>query len=212
MSVYLYDDALLSKIKYWTEKTSLHVYGVDEIRDLFQVIADETKDSRIKLPILTVTRPKGYTILNTNKKPTTYNGIKVVQEEKTASMLAQVPINIQYQFDIYTRYQKEADMYMRNLVFNIINYPTLSIIIPYRDINFKHNANIRINSDVMDTSNTSIRLFNGQFTRLSVTVNIDDAYLWDLRVANNLTIEDENMLYVRNPDEKTFIKETINID
>lgn len=64
----------------------------------------------------------------------------------------------------------------------------------------------------MDTSNTSIRLFNGQFTRLSVTVNIDDAYLWDLRVANNLTIEDENMLYVRNPDEKTFIKETINID
>ena len=101
---------------------------------------------------------------------------------------------------------------MRNLVFNIINYPTLSIIIPYRDINFKHNANIRINSDVMDTSNTSLRLFNGQFTRLSVTVNIDDAYLWDLRVANNLTIEDENMLYVRNPDEKTFIKETINID
>lgn len=212
MSVYLYDDALLSKIKYWTEKTSLHVYGVDEIRDLFQVVADETKDSPIKLPILTVTRPKGYTISNTNKKPTTYNGIKVVQGEKTASMLAQVPINIQYQFDVYTRYQKEADMYMRNLVFNIINYPTLSIIIPYRDINFKHNANIRINSDVMDTSNTSIRLFNGQFTRLSVTVNIDDAYLWDLRVANNLTIEDENMLYVRNPDEKTFIKETINID
>ena len=64
----------------------------------------------------------------------------------------------------------------------------------------------------MDTSNNSVRLFNGQFTRLSVTVNIDDAYLWDLRVANNLTIEDENMLYVRNPDEKTFIKETINID
>ena len=64
----------------------------------------------------------------------------------------------------------------------------------------------------MDTSNNSVRLFNGQFTRLSVTVNIDDAYLWDLRVANNLTIEDSNGLYVRNPDEKTFIKETINID
>lgn len=212
MSVYLYDDALLSKVKYWTEKTNLHVYGVDEIRDLFQVVADESKDKPITLPILTVTRPKGYTILNTNKKPTTYNGIRVVQTEKTASMLAQIPINIQYQFDIYTRYQKEADMYMRNLVFNIINYPTLSIVIPYRDINFKHNANIRINSDVTDTSSNSARLFNGQFTRLSVTVNIDDAYLWDLRIANNLTIEDENMLYVRNPDEKTFIKETINID
>ena len=64
----------------------------------------------------------------------------------------------------------------------------------------------------MDTSNNSVRLFNGQFTRLSVTVNIDDAYLWDLRVANNLTIEDSNGLYIRNPDEKTFIKETINID
>ena len=212
MSVYLYDEALVSKIKYWTEKTQIHVYGVDEIRDLFQVIADENKDKPITLPILTITRPKGYTIINSNKQPTTYNGIRVIQGQETASMLAKIPINIQYQFDVYTRFQKEADMYMRNLVFNIINYPTLSINIPYRDINFKHNANIRITSDVMDTSNNSVKLFNGQFTRLSVTVNIDDAYLWDLRVANNLSIEDANILYVRNPDETTFTKETINLD
>ena len=212
MSVYLYDEALVSKIKYWTEKTQIHVYGVDEIRDLFQVIADENKDKPITLPILTITRPKGYTIINSNKQPTTYNGIRVIQGQDTASMLAKIPINIQYQFDVYTRFQKEADMYMRNLVFNIINYPTLSINIPYRDINFRHNANIRITSDVMDTSNNSVKLFNGQFTRLSVTVNIDDAYLWDLRVANNLSIEDANILYVRNPDETTFTKETINLD
>lgn len=212
MSVYLYDEALLSKVKYWTEKTSLHVYGVDEIRDLLQVIADENKDKPIKLPILTITRPKGYRIINSNKKPTTYNGIRVIQGEDTASMLANIPIDIQYQFDVYTRFQKEADMYMRNLVFNIINYPTLSITIPYRNINFDHNANIRITSDVMDTSNNSIRMFNGQFTRLSVTVNIDDAYLWDLRVANNLSMEDSNVLFVRNPDEVTFTKETINLD
>lgn len=212
MSVYLYDEALLSKVKYWTEKTSLHVYGVDEIRDLLQVIADENKDKPIKLPILTITRPKGYRIINSNKKPTTYNGIRVIQGEDTASMLANIPIDIQYQFDVYTRFQKEADMYMRNLVFNIINYPTLSITIPYRNINFDHNANIRITSDVMDTSNNSIRMFNGQFTRLSVTVNIDDAYLWDLRIANNLSIEDSNVLFVRNPDEVTFTKETINLD
>lgn len=212
MSVYFYDEALLSKIKYWTEKTQLHVYGVDEIRDLFQVMADENNDKPISLPILTITRPKGYSIINSNKKPTTYNGIRVIQGEETASMLAQIPINIQYQFDVYTRFQKEADMYMRNLVFNIINYPTLSIVIPYRDINFKHNANIRISSDVMDTSNNSVKVFNGQFTRLSITVNIDDAYLWDLRVANNLSIEDTNVLFVRNPDEITFTKETINLD
>lgn len=212
MSVYLYDEALVSKVKYWTENTQLHVYGVDEIRDLFQVIADENGDRPISLPLLTISRPKGYSIINPNKKPTTYNGIKVIQGEETASMLAQIPINIQYQFDVICRYQKEADMYMRNLVFNIINYPTLKIVIPYRDINFEHNGTIRLTSDVMDTSNTSAKLFNGQFTRLSVTVNIDDAYLWDLRVANNLSIEDSNVLFVRNPDEVTFTKETINLD
>ena len=212
MSVYLYDEALVSKIKYWTEKTQIHVYGVDEVKELFQVIADETGDKPITLPILTISRPKGYTIVNKNKNPTSYNGIRVIQGEDTASMLAKIPINIQYQFDVYTRFQKEADMYMRNLVFNIVNYPTLSINIPYRNINFSHNGNIRITSDIMDTSNTSVRLFNGQFTRLSVTVSIDDAYLWDLRVANNLSIEDGNVLYVRNPDGITFTKETINID
>jgi len=36
-----------------------------------------------------------------------------------------IPIILPYQIDIYTRYLKEADVYCRNFIYNIINYPTL---------------------------------------------------------------------------------------
>lgn len=65
---------------------------------------------------------------------------------------------------------------MRNLIFNIINFPMLRIIIPYNDRNIPHNSAIRIITGVMDTSEDN-RLSIGQFTRLSIGISIDDAYL-----------------------------------
>ena len=96
-----------------------------------------------------------------------------------------IPINIPYQLDIYTRYYEEADIYMRDIIFNIINKPTFEINIPYNDANIEHFANIRIASNVADTSGTAERLVPGQFTRLTIDISLDDAWLWDTRVRNN---------------------------
>lgn len=209
MGLYLYDDSLIQKLKYWCEKTDITVYGPDETRQLFETLADKNNDNPIKLPLIVLSRSGGYTIKNPNKKPTTYSGYTAAREARTALQLMMIPIEISYRLDVYTRFLKEADMYIRNLIFNIVNYPTLSVTVPYNNSNFKHNANIRIVSDVMDSSNSSPRLFAGQFTHLAINLSIDDAYIWDLRVMNNLTIDDENVLYVQNPDQETFTKETI---
>jgi len=32
MALYFYDTALLEKLRFWTKKTNLHVYGPDETR------------------------------------------------------------------------------------------------------------------------------------------------------------------------------------
>ena len=70
--VNLYDEALLAKLNRWTEKTELHVYGPEETRRMLEVIADNTNDKPIKLPIVCLRRKGGYTILNINKKPYYY--------------------------------------------------------------------------------------------------------------------------------------------
>ena len=191
MSVYLYDEALIQKLKNWTSNTQIHIYGPDETTQMFEVIGDEKGDKPIQLPIISIRRSAGFSILNPNKKPTTYDGIKIESSSNDAKMLklSVIPIDISYQLDIYCRYRKEADMLARSIIFNIINHPTLSVIIPYNDANLEHNANMRVSADVEDNSDIPERFVPGQFTRLTLNISIDDAYLWDARYRENLSFE-----------------------
>ena len=183
MSTRLYDDALLEKIRNWTQNTSITVVGPDETRRLFEVIADKTNDSPIKLPLIALTRSRSYDILDygLGKQPMSFDGLTLDANYDQASQLNSIPIRISYQLDVYTRYYEEADEYTRNLVFNIINFPKLTINIPYNNENYKHDSNIILNSEIEDNSDIPERLVSGQFTRMTMRLDIDDARLWDVR-------------------------------
>lgn len=197
--VNLYDEALLAKFNRWTEKTDIHIYGPEQTRQMLEVIADTTNDKPIKLPIVCLRRKGGYTILNTNKRVLTYDGLAIKADEretidkddenKNMMVLNAIPISIQYQLDIYTRYLKEADAYCRDFIFNIINHPNVQVVIPYNGANFIHNSTIRVSADVEDNSDIQERLVVGQFTRLSLSIDIDDAYLWDTKIRKNVYID-----------------------
>ena len=188
MSVYLYDEAFVEKLRNWTKSTQIQVFSPDDTKRLFEVMADQSNDSPIKLPILCLRRKSGLSVINTGKRPLTFDGIVIDREESKSAQLNAIPIDISYQLDIYTRYFKEADEFLRNLTFNIINYPKLTINIPYNDFNIEHNGFIRMSGDIEDNSNVPERLINGQFTRLTFNINIDDAYLWNVKIKDNLSI------------------------
>lgn len=194
MSVKLYDDALLAKFKKWVANTPTILTGIDETKRLFETVIDNNNDKPIQLPLIALSRPGGYSILNRNKRPLTHMGVTTVLNEQRGAKLNVVPISISYQIDIYCRYLQEADEYARNLVFNIINYPKLEINIPYENQGLSHISNIRLNSDVEDNSDIPERLIPGQFTRLTMTIEIDDAYLFDLRIKDNIFITDINVI------------------
>lgn len=189
----MYDEALLGKFKEWTKKVkNLHIYGPGDTVQLFETIADETEDRPIKLPIISITRPGGYTLLNPNKNVRTYDAITLDANEEKSLILNFIPIQIEYQMDIYTRKFEEADVYTRELIFNMINHPTLKIYIPYHGVNREHNATIRVAPNIEDNSNVpEMHLKYGQFTRFTINFNIDDAYLWSVRERNNVYIDDE---------------------
>ena len=189
MSVYLYDEAFVEKLRNWTKSTQVQVYSPDDTRRLFEVMADQSNDSPIQLPILCLRRKSGLNVLNTGKRPLTFDGLMLTGNQNNTTQLDAVPIDISYQLDIYTRYFKEADEFLRNLTFNIINYPKLTIKIPYNNSNIEHNGFIRMGNTIEDNSNIPERLINGQFTRLTFNINIDDAYLWNVRVKDTLSIE-----------------------
>lgn len=193
MAVRFYDEALLKKFQKWTQDTHIHLAGVNETKRLFEVVSDIKNDKPIELPLISLSRPGGYTIQEKYKQPKSYMGSTMIQTEDAGAKLNAIPIGISYQIDVYTRHLAEADEYARNIVFNIINYPKLQIEIPYEDSGLFHDANIRLTTDVEDNSDIPERLISGQFTRLTIGIDIDDAYLFDVRVRDNLSIVESEL-------------------
>ena len=191
MSATLYDKALTEKIRNWTKNTNIVITSPDETKRIFEYKADITDDKPIELPLITIRRNPRMTVLNTSKQPMTFDGWKRNNNGEKGDMLNGIPIQLNYSIDIYTRFLEEAEEYVRNFVYNIINYPKLFIEIPYNDSKYIHNANIILNSDINDNSDIPERLMPGQFTRKTIEIIIDDAYLFDYRTKDTWRIEAE---------------------
>ena len=189
MGLYYYDKAFLEKLNSWKANSQLQIVGPDEVSRLLQVVADNNDDKPVKLPLVCLTRRAGFTINNTNKRVLAFDGATKDATIEKSLQLNAIPITIPYQLDVYTRYLREADELARNIVFNVINSPKLTVTIPYNGINLEHDSNIRLSSEVTDNSSIPERLVPGQFTRLTFNIDIDDAYLFDARLRDNYIID-----------------------
>ena len=68
MSIKLYDDAIINKLRKWTNDTQINLVSPNDVKRLFQVIADKNNDSPIRLPLISLSRSGGYTVLDTTKR------------------------------------------------------------------------------------------------------------------------------------------------
>lgn len=178
MSVTLYDKAVTEKIKSWILDTDMTVFGPDETRRMFMYKADVSNDKPLKLPMITITRGRDISIRDRGKRPQSYMG-KVFNSEKGVSdHLNAIPISIPYVLNIFTRTEEQADEYVRNFVFNIINYPTVSVKIPYNDSNLEYKSFITLGDSITDASDIPERLIAGQFSRFVLSFVLNDAYLF----------------------------------
>jgi len=191
MGVRLYDEALYSKIQKWIKDPNMRILKPDEVTRLFQVKADLTGDKPLKLPIIALSRDANLELLSANKKPLTFDGM---MKEATATKTLQInaiPMKVGYQLDIYTRHFEEGDEYLRNFIFNFVNYPKLKVTLPYNDANIEHNAHITLLKTIEDTSNIPQKLFPDQFTRWTLKLSIEDAYLFSIPYVDNVSMEEE---------------------
>ena len=84
----------------------------------------------------------------------------------------------------------------------------MKIEIPYYDLGITHDSNIRLASDVEDNSDVPERLVSGQFKRYTIEIVIDDAYLFDVKVKDNLRIV-EGQLHTMNDATSVADRELI---
>lgn len=192
----------------------MQILKPEETSRLFEIEADVNKDRALQLPVIALSRNKDIELLCTKKQPRTFNAIPMkigdtpivdpttqdfnatVREagsigKKDISYISMnvIPMKIGYQLDLYTKGMSEADEYIRNFVFNFINYPKLTVELPYLDLKLQHNATITLEESVTDNSDIKEHLFADQFVRFTLRLDIDDAYFFSLPEAQSAYVD-----------------------
>ena len=210
MSVTLYDDALLRKLKFWIKDDNLTVLGVNESTDLFQYRLDKGDDKPLQLPIISLSRDPRIELKYTTKQPNTYDGLKIESSSNKTTQLNFIPIVINYQLDIYTRYNYEAQEYVRNFIFNLINYPGFAIEIPYNDSKLIMKAYIHLDPEIQDNSDIPERLVRDSFSRQTISFRVD-AQLYDYRAYDNWKIDCCNSVLLLEDEELNKANNSIDV-
>lgn len=196
MSIGLYDEALVEKIQKWIRDPNMRVLKPDEVTRLFQIKADLNNDAPLKLPLIALARNPEFEITSVNKKPMSHDGMMLRATKDKSLQIDAIPIVLGYQLDIYTRYQAEGDEYLRNFIFNLVNYPRFTITLPYHDVNIEHYGNITLLGTVTDNSDIPQRLFSDQFVRWTIRFTIEDAHLFSLPYVGNVKMSEEHELEI----------------
>lgn len=178
MSFTLYDKAVTEKIKKWILDSNMVVLSPDETRRLFTWKATTDGDKPLTLPLISINRNRDVSIKTTSKQMLSHRG-KIFNSEKGVSdHLNAIPMTLSYVINIYTRYLEEADEYVRNFVFQLINYPKIEIQIPYNNSQLTYTSYLTLQPEISDNSDIPERLIAGQFSRMTLAITLNDAYLF----------------------------------
>lgn len=212
MAARYYDDAIVAKLKKWIPDNSrIRILKPDEVSRLFAIKADDNKDRPLDLPMVALSRSKDIKILQTTKNNRSFDGLKLQSDSKSNKtvLMNVIPIQLEYQLDIYTKTEEECDEYLRNFLFKLINNPTIMIKIPYNGQDVQHIANLRVLDTVSDTSDITERLFVGQFTRWTIQLELQDGFLFSIPYKQNWKITDVDLEVINSLETRDVENEHI---
>lgn len=183
MAINYYDEAVTQKIRSWLpDNTKLRVLSPDESDRLIKLAAEDSGDQPLTLPLIAISRNKDLEIESAIKQNKSFDGLIIGRDDASATTvhLNVIPIKTTYQLDIYTKKRIEADEYIRQYLFKLINNPRIIIEIPYNGYNVRHTANLRVLDTVSDTSDIATHIFPGQFYKWTIQLELQDGFLFSI--------------------------------
>jgi hypothetical protein len=183
LAISYYDEAVTQKIKNWlADSSKLRVLSPDESNRLIQLTAEDSNDKPLKLPLIAISRNKDIELESAIKQNRSFDGLIIDKDCKNATTvhLNVIPIKTTYQLDIYTKKRIEADEYVRQYLFKLINNPQIIIEIPYNNYVVRHTANLRVLNTISDTSDIPTHVFAGQFYKWTIQLELQDGFLFSI--------------------------------
>lgn len=197
--VYQYDESIVNDLRTITKMSDKTIYIIPP-SEYFDLVSMMNSDN-IKLPLISLSRP-GWSLQDKKPQAMIFEGKNILDdtENDLVRNLQAIPIEIDYQLDVWTNNRLENDMIMRELIWNYTLNPTLEVKIPYKDSNYRHTFNIFFNSDVEDNSDIQEHKNLGRLFRQTITFYTNDAYLWKINDRRHTKFSIE--LGVKNSFEK----------
>ena len=186
MAISYYDEAITQKIKNWlADSSKLRVLSPDESNRLIQLAADDSNDAPLKLPIIAISRNKDIELESAIKQNKSFDGYILDSNATRATTVHMnvIPIKTTYQLDIYTKKRIEADEYVRQYLFKLINNPQIIVEVPYPHKDncvLRHTANLRVLNTISDTSDIPTHIFAGQFYKWTIQLELQDGFLFSI--------------------------------
>ena len=84
----------------------------------------------------------------------------------------------------------------------------MQIAFRYNGIDMQQNSNIILDQNI-SMENPTIKLFSDQVVKQSLSIIIDDAYLWDIRIRNTVSIDAGGLTLAIKDKDNDFIIEQI---
>ena len=175
MSVELYDSALLTKIQGVYENTVL-----SPPERAFQACAELKKNNgKVRLPLLSLYRFRYTLSLPMLSTRGIRRGRNISYTEDKSEIILQktIPLDIEYQLDVWTDNTKTVDNIVRELLFWFLENPDITVTNPNgMDFQFSliFDHDVENNSDVMSFEQL------GRLYRMTVPMRLDNAVLFSM--------------------------------
>lgn len=178
--VYEYDNSIVQDLRCITANSKKTVY-ITPPSEYFDLISSLKQDD-IKLPLISLSRPS-WNLLGTKPQAMIFEGVTIQddRENDLVRNLQAIPIVINYQLDVWTNNRLENDLITREVIWNYTLNPTLTVNIPYKDIDYKHTFNLFLNNEIEDNSDIIEHKNLGRLFRQTISLYTDDAYLWKIK-------------------------------
>ena len=184
MAVYLYEKAIVEKMRQITNDDRIIITPSDNIYNIIPRISND----ELKLPLIHLVRqpwkladikPHGmiYNGSVNDRFPMYKHGDYIDCSDGKVHRMHAIPIVMSHVFEVWSRTREENDELIRELIWFLKTNNEFYVDIPY-GVNDKHIFTLQIASDIMDNTDIVSHKDTGELFMQSFITICNDAYLW----------------------------------
>lgn len=173
MSVYLYDEVLVKRLREVVGDSRIHIIDPS----LAITFLSQFDKDRVKFPAIVLSR-KSVSLLDYRNQVVALKGQTAKIDQDNLVVKAKlIPMRIEWSLNVYTVDRYSCDEIIRELVFYFTSNPRFEVEVPYQ-LDIKQNFDVFLSSEIEDNSDLVEFPNRGEYFRETLSLYTENAYMF----------------------------------